>query len=67
MRVEKFLNLIEEIIENSFEDDLVAITTNYIRVNNKRDYETNKKDVIVLYIREIEVLQLLQRVRLYEE
>lgn len=70
MNVATFVNLIEEIVEDNDDDDdlfVESLVEIYSTGGVQRDHETDEEDVIEALIEDKEALELLSRLRLYEE
>ena len=67
MEVATFINPADEVIDDDDEDPFESILEAYSFGGAERDHETDEEDVTVELVKESEALDLLSRLRLYEE
>ena len=67
MEVATFINPANEMIDDDDEDHFESILEAYSVSGAMRDHETDEEDVTVELVKESEALDLLSRLRLYEE
>ena len=67
MEVATFISPADEVIDDDDEDPYESILETYSFGGAERDHETDEEDVTVELVKESEALDLLSRLRLYEE